>query len=221
MPLVLVNLEPTPQHISLAKHAHTLLFMDLLGVLFAMTGRIGLFIDALPIDRAAVALGFRLDFRRLRQYWMDRGSIIRANYYSAVTSNVGGYSREKPMLDWLAYNGYSVVTRRCIDRPVDCVTEFSACTMSVELTVDALELAPRLDDAVLIASNGDYRRLVERLQRQGVQVTVMSTTRAGPASVADELRRQADAFLDLKALQPTIGRLHQTATNSVEGIISH
>ena len=69
--------------------------------------------------------------------------------------------------------------------------------IGVELAVDALENSDRIDHLVLFSGDGDLRALVEAVQRRGVRVTVVSTIRTRPPIVADELRRQADSFLEL------------------------
>jgi len=69
-----------------------------------------------------------------------------------------------------------------------------------------MEMAQYLDHVVLFSGDGDFRRLVEAVQRKGVRVTVVSTVRSQPPMVADELRRQADLFVELEDLQPDIAR---------------
>ena len=78
--------------------------------------------------------------------------------------------------------------------------------MDIELAVDAMEIAEHIDQMVLFSGYGDFRSLVEAMQRRGVRVTVVSTISTQPPMVADELRRQADVFLDIVELQPKIGR---------------
>jgi len=78
--------------------------------------------------------------------------------------------------------------------------------MDIELAIDALELSPFIDHMVLFSGDGDFRSLVEAMQRRGVRVSVVSTITTQPPMVADELRRQADEFLDLSQLASRIGR---------------
>jgi uncharacterized LabA/DUF88 family protein len=85
--------------------------------------------------------------------------------------------------------------------------------MDVELAINAMELAGHIDEMVLFSGDGDFRSLVEAVQRRGVRVTVVSSIATQPAMVADELRRQADVFIDLKDLQSKIGR--EPSTRSV------
>jgi len=78
--------------------------------------------------------------------------------------------------------------------------------MDIELAVNALDMAPHLDLMVLFSGDGDFRSLVESIQRKGVRVAVVSTISTQPPMVADELRRQADEFIDLAHLIQRIGR---------------
>jgi uncharacterized LabA/DUF88 family protein len=67
-------------------------------------------------------------------------------------------------------------------------------------------MADRIDHAVLFSGDGDFRYLVAALQRRGVRVTVISTIETDPPMIADDLRRQADYFIDITDLMPEIGR---------------
>jgi uncharacterized LabA/DUF88 family protein len=78
--------------------------------------------------------------------------------------------------------------------------------MDIELAVDAMELAEHIDQLFLLSGDGNFRSLVAAVQRRGVRVTVVSTIATQPPMVADDLRRQADAFVDLRELQIKISR---------------
>jgi uncharacterized LabA/DUF88 family protein len=78
--------------------------------------------------------------------------------------------------------------------------------MDIKLAVDAMELAEHIDQMILFSGDGDFRPLVEAVQRRGVRVTVVSTIASHPPMIADELRRQADAFIDLVDLKPKLSR---------------
>jgi uncharacterized LabA/DUF88 family protein len=167
--------------------------------------KIALFIDGANLYATTKGLGFDIDYKRLLKEFQSRGDLLRAFYYTALIEDQE-YSSIRPLLDWLDYNGYTVVTKP--------VKEFTDSTgrrkvkgnMDIELAVDAMELAPYLDQMVLFSGDGDFRPLVESVQRRGVRVTVISTISTQPPMVADELRRQADVFVDLAELQDKIGR---------------
>jgi uncharacterized LabA/DUF88 family protein len=168
--------------------------------------RIALFIDGANFYSSVKALGFEVDFRKLLAEFGSRGALLRAYYYTAVAED-GEHSSLRPLIDWLDYNGYAVVTKPLKDY-VDCATGRRKLKgrMDVELTVDALEIAGRLDGAFLFSGHGDFQALVTALQRKGVRVTVVSTVATQPAMAADCLRRQADEFIDLSELMGRIGR---------------
>ncbi len=65
---------------------------------------------------------------------------------------------------------------------------------------------PRATRFVLFSGDGDFRPLVATLQRKGVRVSVVSTIRSTPPMIADDLRRQADNFIELEELKDAIGR---------------
>ena len=168
--------------------------------------KIALFIDGSNLYATSKALGFDVDYRRLLTEFRDRGILLRAFYYTTVIEDQE-YSSIRPLIDWLDYNGYTVVTKFTKEF-VDATTGRRKVkgSMDVELAVKAMELAEYLDQIVLFSGDGDFRSLVEAVQRRGVRVTVVSTLTTQPPMVADELRRQADIFIDLAELKPRVGR---------------
>jgi uncharacterized LabA/DUF88 family protein len=167
--------------------------------------KIAIFIDGANLYATAKSLGFDIDYRKLLKEFQQRGSLVRAFYYTALVEDQE-YSSIRPLVDWLDYNGFTVVTKPA--------REFTDATgrrkikgnMDIELAVDAMELAPHLDQLVLFSGDGDFRSVVGAVQRKGVRVSVVSTVTTQPPMVADDLRRQADEFIDLASLQPKIGR---------------
>ena len=167
--------------------------------------KIALFIDGPNLYAAAKALGFDIDYRRLLKEFQGRGTLVRAYYYTAVIEDQE-FSSIRPLIDWLGYNGFSVVTKATKEFFDASGRRKVKGSMVVELAVDAMELAQHVDQIVLFSGDGDFRSLVEAVQRRGVRVTVVSTISTQPPMIADELRRQADVFTDLKELQSLIGR---------------
>ncbi|WP_369721298.1 NYN domain-containing protein [Bradyrhizobium sp. LLZ17] len=167
--------------------------------------RIGLFIDGANLHATSRTLGFDVDYRRLLNEFQSRGTLLRALYYSAIVEDEE-FSSIRPLLDWLDYNGYTVVTKPTKEFVDPSGRRKVKGNMNIELAVDAMELAGKLDEMVLFSGDGDFRSLVEAVQRRGVRVTVVSTMASRPPMVADELRRQADVFTDLVELQAKIGR---------------
>ena len=160
------------------------------------TDRTALFIDGANLYSAAKALNVDLDFRKLLESFREKAVLVRAYYYTAVVEGEE-FSPIRPLIDWLGYNGFSMVTK-----PVKRFTDAQGHTrtkgnMDIEIAVDMLELAPHLDHMVLFSGDGDFRRVVEAVQAKGVRVTVVSTLKPQPPMIADELRRQADAYIDM------------------------
>ncbi len=167
--------------------------------------RVALFIDGANLYATSKALGFDIDYRRLLKEYNSMSCLIRAFYYTALIEDQE-YSSIRPLIDWLDYNGYSVVTKPVKEFTDQMGRRKLKGNMDIELAVDAMELAPFIDHMVLFSGDGDFRSLVEAIQRKGVRVSVVSTVTTQPPMIADDLRRQADAFLDLADLQAKFGR---------------
>lgn len=167
--------------------------------------RVALFIDGVSLYATAKSLEFDVDYKRLLMLFGQRAQLLRAFYYTALAEDQE-YSSIRPLIDWLGYNGFAVVTKP--------LKEFTDATgrrkvkgnMDIEMAVHAIQLAPSLDHIVLFTGDGDFRSLVADLQLRGKRVTVISTLQSSPPMIADELRRQADQFIDLADLVPIIAR---------------
>jgi len=181
--------------------------------------RIALFIDGANLYAAARALGFDIDHRRLLQVFADKGHLVRAFYYTALVEDQE-YSPIRPLVDWLDYNGYTMVTKPTKEFIDSQGRRKIKGNMDIELAIDVLEMAEHLDHVILFSGDGDFRRLVEAVQRKGVRVTVVSTIRSSPPMVADELRRQADVFIDLSDLSENIARNHSSGRQSTSEVES-
>jgi uncharacterized LabA/DUF88 family protein len=169
------------------------------------SAKIAIFVDGANLNATAKALGFDIDYKRLLREFADRGTVIRAFYYIAI-SETQEYSSIRPLIDWLDYNGYTVVTKAAKEFTDPSGRRRVKGSMDIELAIDAMELARHIDHMILFSGDGDFRSLVEAVQRRGVRVTVISTIASQPPMVSDELRRQADVFTDLVELRPRLGR---------------
>jgi len=169
------------------------------------SNKIALFIDGANLYATAKTLGFDIDYKRLLREFESRGTLLRAFYYTAVIEDQE-FSSIRPLIDWLDYNGYTVVTKATKEFIDASGRRKVKGNMDVELAVDAMELAERIDEMVLFSGDGDFRSLVEAVQRRGVRVTVVSTISSQPPMVSAELRREADVFTDLVELKSKIGR---------------
>ncbi|NEV02265.1 NYN domain-containing protein [Bradyrhizobium uaiense] len=166
--------------------------------------KIALFIDGPNLQATARALGFEIDYKCLLGEFQRRGTLLRAFYYTPIIEDQE--STVRPLLDQLVYNGYAVVTKPTKEFVDACGRRKVKGNIDIELAVDAMELAERVDRIILFSGDGDFRHLVKAVQRRGVRVAVASTIAIQPAMIADELRRQADEFIDLAELKLTLGR---------------
>jgi uncharacterized LabA/DUF88 family protein len=164
-----------------------------------------LFIDGANLYATTKSLGFDIDYKRLLKEFQGRGNLLRAFYYTALIEDQE-YSSIRPLLDWLDYNGYTVVTKPAKEFTDAMGRRKIKGNMDLELAVDVMELADHLDHVVLFSGDGDFRPVVQSIQRKGVRVTVISTISTQPPMIADELRRQADVFIDLQELAQKVGR---------------
>ena len=172
---------------------------------FYVQERLAIFIDGSNLYGAAKALGFDVDYKKLLTEFGKRGILVRAFYYTALAENEE-YSPIRPLIDWLDYNGYAMVTKPIKEYTDGLGRRKVKSNMDIELAVDAMEMSETVDHLIIFSGDGDFRRLVEALQRKGKRVSVVSTIRSQPPMVADELRRQADNFIELQDLQTLIQR---------------
>ncbi len=167
--------------------------------------KIALFIDGANLYGTAKTLGFDIDYRRLLEEFKSHGYLLRAYYYTALIEDQE-YSSIRPLIDWLDYNGYKVVTKPVKEFVDHAGRRKVKSNMDIELVVDAMEQIEHVDHFVLFSGDGDFRPLVEAIQRRGRKVSVVSTLVTQPPMVSDDLRRQADHFIELANLSNKIGR---------------
>jgi len=183
---------------------------------FDSNERIGLFIDGANLHASTRALGFDIDYKQLLKLFRSQARLIRVMYYTALLED-HEYSPIRPLIDWLDYNGYTLVTKQAKEFTDSAGRRKIKGNMDIELAVDMLEISEHLDHVVLFSGDGDFRRLVEAVQRRGKRVTVISTAVSHPPMAADELRRQADVFVDLSSLKSKIAR-KSGASDTVPGV---
>jgi uncharacterized LabA/DUF88 family protein len=176
-------------------------------MIFYKEERLAIFIDGANLYGAARSLGFDIDYRRLLDLFAKKGRLIRAFYYTTLIEDQE-YSPIRPLIDWLDYNGYSMVTKPLREYTDSQGRRRVKGNVDIDLAIDALEMADRADHILLFSGDGDFKRLVEAIQRKGVRVTVVSTIKSSPPMVSDELRRQADNFVELMELSPHIQRMN-------------
>jgi uncharacterized LabA/DUF88 family protein len=151
-----------------------------------------LFIDGPHLYSISRALSFDVDYKAMLEYFRNQTNLIRAYYYTALPRDIETPLR--PLTDWLSYNGYTIITKELKEFTDSIGRRRVKGNMDIEIACDTLELAESLDHIILVAGDADFRRLIEALQRKGVRVTVASSLKT--TLVSDELRRQADDFIE-------------------------
>ena len=174
-------------------------------MLFYPAEKLALFIDGAKLYGAAKGLQFDIDYKRLLELFARKGNLVRAFYYTAVAEDQE-FSPLRPLVDWLDYNGFSVVTKPLKEFTDSQGRRRVKGNMDIELAIDVMEISACVDHVVIFSGDGDFRRLVEAVQRRGKRVSVVSTIRTSPPMVSDELRRQADNFIELDDLKNQIAR---------------
>ena len=167
--------------------------------------RYAVFIDGANLYQTAKTLGFDIDYKRLRGLFRSQGQLLRIYYYTALLDEQE-YSPVRPLVDWLDYNGFTLVTKPLKEYTSVAGRRKFKGNMDIEIAVDVMEMAAHVDHVVLCSGDGDFRRLLEGAQKQGCRTTVISSLISNPPMIADELRRQSDFFVDLHDLEPEIAR---------------
>lgn len=167
--------------------------------------KLALFIDGANLYSAARGLGLEIDFRKLLEEFRKKGRLLRANYYTTILET-DEHNPIRPLVDWLAYNGFNTIVKNAREYTDREGRRRVRGNMDVELATDMLEVAPYVDHIVMFSGNGDFRRAVEAIKAKGVRVTVISTVKSQPQMIGDELRREADAFIDLDDISSLVAR---------------
>lgn len=175
-----------------------------------------LFIDGANLYATARALEFDIDYRKMLNMFKNRCRLVRAYYYTALVEDEN-FSPIRPLVDWLDYNGYTMVVKNAKVYPDNNNPEKRRVRahIDMECAIDMMELSDQIDHAILFSGDGDFHRLITAVQRKGVRVSVVSTVKTTPMMIADELRRQADNFIDLADIAKYIGREQRDALREV------
>ncbi|GAK32545.1 NYN domain-containing protein [Iodidimonas nitroreducens] len=174
-------------------------------MIFYPNEKIGVFIDGANLFATARSLNMEIDYKKLKTFFAEKGRLIRIFYYTAMIDDAD-YSPLRPLIDWLDYNGYTLVTKPIKEFTDDQGRRKVKGNMDIEIAVDMLALSENLDHVVLFSGDGDFRRLIEAIQRKGVRVTIISSNSTQPSMIADELRRQADQYVDLAKIRDDFAR---------------
>lgn len=150
--------------------------------------KVGVVIDGAHASALAHTSGIQIDWRRWKAWFeTDEDDVLR-QYYVTLTMppDESGQVSLRPLLDYLTYNGYTIVTKE---------QKNAASSMNVEFAVTAMQFATNVDELVLVTGNGDFAVMVDAIKRTtAARVVVVSTIEV----IADNLRRAADEFIDFK-----------------------
>ncbi len=161
-------------------------------------------IDGANTFTAAKNLSFDIDYSELLRLLTDRFTLRSITYYTALVDDENDRTPLRPLVDWLCYNGYSVITKPAKVLYTDSGARKIKGNMDIEIAVDALAASAYANHIILFSGDGDFIPLLVELQRRGVRVTVISSIRTQPPMCADELRKQANFFIDLEDLKESI-----------------
>lgn len=181
------------------------IFQEDFDLAFYKDEKLALFIDGANLYSAARGLQLEIDFRRLMEEFRKKGRLLRANYYTTILET-DEHNPIRPLVDWLSYNGFNTVVKNAREYTDREGRKRVRGNMDVEMAVDMIELADHLDHVVLFSGNGDFRRAIEVVKAKGVRVTVISTVKSQPPMIGDDLRREADVFIDLDEMAGLIAR---------------
>ncbi len=179
--------------------------MNLLDRLIHPNERVALFIDGANLYSATRSLTFDIDYRKLLDEFKNHGRLVRAYYYTALVEDQE-FSPIRPLVDWLDYNGYTLVTKPAKEYTDANGRRRFKGDMDVEIAVDLLQATSFIDHAFLFSGDGDFLAAIEAAQRKGMRVSVISTIKSNPPMASDDIRRAADNFVDLTDLSSLIGR---------------
>jgi uncharacterized LabA/DUF88 family protein len=154
------------------------------------TERVGVFIDVQNMYYSARQLKGKLDFDALLQACVLDRRLIQASAY-VVESKEIDQSGFIAMLQQRAIE----VRRKTLKVRADGSMKGD---WDMEMALDILDMAPKLDVVVLVSGDGDFTSLVRRVKTMGPKVEVV----AFPRNTAKSLLEAADRFhpLDRKSM---------------------
>lgn len=173
--------------------------------MFYKDENLALFIDGPNFYATTRALQFDVDYKRLLDTFQTKGRLLRASYFTPL-ADTEDHVAIRPLVDWMQYNGWNVVTKPAKVFEGEDGRKRTKGNTDIEMAVAVMKLAPAIAHAVLFTGNRDFAPLVGFLQERGTRVTVASSTRTAPPMISDDLRRQADAFIELDTLRDAIAR---------------
>lgn len=150
-------------------------------------------------------LKFDIDFRKLLNLFQNKTRLVKIYYFASLRDNPADHDPMIPVIQWMMYNGYNVISKKMNEfMNIDNIQ--SKGNMDVEISVTVLEMVKSVDHIVLFTGDENFRFLIEAVQRMGTRITVCSSMQCQPQIMSDDLRRQADNFIELNNLKSEIQR---------------
>ena len=174
--------------------------------MFYKDERIAVFIDGKSLFACSKGLGFEIDFKLFRKEFARRGKLNKLSYFTTLVDN-DEFSSVKPLVDWLTYNGYNTVTKTVKEYVDPSGFRKVKGNTAVEMTIAVLDMVPYVDHIVIVTGDKDFKPLIEAVQQRGTRVSVVSSIRVQPPMLSDDLRRQADNFIELDELRSLIEKV--------------
>lgn len=156
-------------------------------------------IDGANMSFAMNAIGRRFDWKKLRHFFVeaDYGLCLGLRYYTAIHERADGEQPLRKIVDWLSYNGYLVVSKMTKSYENSDGSTRIKGNMDIEMATDMIRFAPRVDKIHLFTGDADFTYAVKAVQDMGVIVDVYSTMQGANSIIGDDLRRQANNYIDI------------------------
>jgi uncharacterized LabA/DUF88 family protein len=161
--------------------------------------KVTFFVEGANLHGLSKAINMQVDYAKLLKHFKNYSRFVRANYYTAMVEDAE-YNSIRPLIDWLSYNGYNVLTKPAKEFTDSMGRRKVKGNVDIEMAVDMMESAKFSDHIVLFSGDGDFTAVVGAVQRMGVRVTVVSSI----AMASDDLRRRADNFVELEKVRSLI-----------------
>ena len=154
-----------------------------------MSRNVAVFVDVANVFYAAKAAGVDIDYVTLLKTITANRDLIRAYAYTGLDPE---NENQKAFHNFLDRNNYKVVSKD-VRKYGD--GRFKA-NLDIELVVDLVRLAPKLDIAVVISGDGDFAPAIRAVQDMGVRVEVVSFR----ANTSSDLIDVADQFIEITSI---------------------
>ena len=164
--------------------------------------RLGVFVDVPNLIYGAergegAPTGSSVHMGKLLDYLRDGRELIRATAYAPVSDDPGEPVEQQRFVAPFVPHDYRIVTK-----PLKRFADGSIKgNFDVEMALDMVTMAERLDVVALVSGDADFSRAVELLQERGVRVEVV----AFGGSTSIEMRALADHYIDVGTVMDRVG----------------